>query len=202
MPRKLICRILMGWLFLSWLSAVPAWSDSRPAPPPWIQQKSDSDCGRAVLASLVASKDGDVEAAYRRIAAPADPVKGYSIAEMVSLPPALGIKLTLRAPPGVTKAGDCVLTPAKRAYLEKLGRDAQAGKRAVLPVSVTVAGGHYVLLVGAIGDAFQILDPASPGIKSIGIAELGQLMCGSGYMALEVNEKPASRRKKSASTSR
>src|SRR5215213_1451103 len=72
---------------------------------PWIGQKTSSECGRAVLASLAARRGGDIEAIYRRLPPPPDQSQGYSIAEMRRFGSSVGVGLSVRAPRGVVIAG-------------------------------------------------------------------------------------------------
>jgi ABC-type bacteriocin/lantibiotic exporter with double-glycine peptidase domain len=150
---------------------------------PWIAQKSASDCGRAVLASLAARRHGNAEAIYRRIPDPADRERGYSIPEMRRLGARVGVGLSIMAPAGVVIAGDCTARPAVAAHLARVARRVAAGGPVVVPVG-GYFGGHYLILVGVSGDRFAALDPASPGLKSISSGQLSGQMCGFGYVAL------------------
>ena len=151
---------------------------------PWIGQKSASDCGRAVLASLAARRGGSAEAIYARIPDPADPSRGYSIAEMRRLGSKIGVGLTVRAPGGITIAGDCSERPAVTAHLASLARTVAAGRPVVVPVSSGFGSGHYLILVGAKGGDFTVHDPASSGLRNMSAAELARVMCRYGYVAL------------------
>lgn len=151
---------------------------------PWIGQKTSSDCGRAVLASLAARRGGDVEKIYNRIPDPADQMRGYSIPEMQRVGARVGVSLSMRAPAGVVIAGECSATPAVSAYFARLARSVASGHPVVVPVASGGAG-HYLLLVGASGDGFSVLDPAAPGLRTMSAATLASLMCGFGYVALE-----------------
>ena len=151
---------------------------------PWIGQKTASDCGRAVLASLAARRGRNAEAVYRSIRDPADVMRGYSLTEMRRLAAQLGIGLSPRAPAGVVNTGDCTPRPAVAAHLARLARAVAAGRLYVVPVSFGL--GHYVILVGAGTDQFMYRDPAAPGTHSMSTAELASRMCAFGYLALEV----------------
>lgn len=152
---------------------------------PWIGQKGTSDCGRAVLASLAARHGGNPERFYGRVPEPRDPARGYSVSEMQRLGGRLGVSLALRAPPGVVITGQCAPTPAVTEYFKRLSRSVAAGRPVVVPVN-TFGAGHYLVLVGASGDGFSVLDPASPGLRSMSAAALASAMCDFGYVALEV----------------
>jgi ABC-type bacteriocin/lantibiotic exporter with double-glycine peptidase domain len=152
---------------------------------PWIAQKSASDCGRAVLASLAARRGRNIEAVYRSIRDPADALRGYSLSEMRSLGARLGVGLSVRAPGGVVITGDCSPRPAVTAHFSRIARAVANGRPYVVPIG-GFGSGHYLILVGARGDQFTYLDPASPGRHTIGAAELAGRMCGFGYLALEV----------------
>ena len=151
---------------------------------PWIGQKTASDCGRAVLASLAARRGGSAEAIYARIPDPADPSRGYSIAEMRRLGSRIGVGLSVRAPGGVTIIGDCAERPAVTAHFASLARTVSAGRPVVVPVSSGFGAGHYLILVGASGGQFTVHDPASSGLRGMSTAELARAMCGYGYVAL------------------
>jgi Papain-like cysteine protease AvrRpt2 len=153
---------------------------------PWVGQKSANDCGRAVLAALAARRGANPEAAYRRIPDPADAFRGYSIPEMRRLGARVGVGLSTMAPAGVGIAGDCSPRPAVAAYFARLKARVAAGHPVVVPVG-GFAAGHYLILVGASGDGFTYLDPASPGRGSMSTADLSSRMCGFGYVALAAN---------------
>jgi ABC-type bacteriocin/lantibiotic exporter with double-glycine peptidase domain len=150
---------------------------------PWIAQRSATDCGRAVLASLLAWRHGGSPAAqYDRIPDPADRSRGYSIAEMRRLGGRFGVSLGVIAPRTVVIAGQCTSNPAIAAYFANLAQIA-ARHPVVVPVS-SFAVGHYLVLTGAGGGAFTVLDPAS-GMRTMSAAALQASMCGFGYVALE-----------------
>jgi ABC-type bacteriocin/lantibiotic exporter with double-glycine peptidase domain len=151
---------------------------------PWIAQKNATDCGRAVLASLAARRGGNPEKFYSRIPEPADLARGYSVPEMQRHGARLNVRLALRAPAGVVITGQCAPTPAVSDYFKRLARSVSAGRPVVVPVT-TFSNGHYLVLVGASGDSFTVLDPARPGLRSMSTAALASAMCGFGYVALE-----------------
>jgi hypothetical protein len=153
---------------------------------PWYGQKNSSDCGRAVLASLAARRGGSAEAAYRRLPEPTDP-RGYSISDMRRNGGRVGVGLSVSAPGGVTIAGNCAGGPAVAAHMTRLSRAVAGGRPVVVPVSSGFGSGHYLVLVGATGDGFTALDPASPGLRSMSRDQLASSMCGYGYMALIAN---------------
>jgi hypothetical protein len=151
---------------------------------PWIGQKTPSDCGRAVLASLAARRGGDPESIYRRIPDPADQTRGYSVTEMQRVGARVGVRLSLRAPSGVVIAGECSRSPAVSAYFARLSRSVAAGHPVVVPVASGGAG-HYLVLVATSGDGFSVLDPGTPGLRTMSASALASAMCGFGYVALE-----------------
>lgn len=153
---------------------------------PWVGQKSASDCGRAVLVSLAARRGGGPDAIYGRIPDPADGFRGYSIPEMRRLGARVGVHLSTMAPAGVGITGDCSPRPTVTAYFGRLRSRVAAGHPVVVPVGGFVAG-HYLILVGASGDEFTYLDPASPGRSTMSTAQLSSQMCGFGYVALAAN---------------
>jgi hypothetical protein len=151
---------------------------------PWIRQKTESECGRAVLASLAARRGGDIEALYRRLPDPPDPLRGYSILDMQRFGARVGVNLTILAPMGIVIAGECSPRPAVTAHFSRLAGLVSAGSPVVVPVASGVGAGHYLVLVSTQSDGFILLEPASPGLKQIGTSELGAAMCGFGYVAL------------------
>jgi hypothetical protein len=154
---------------------------------PWFGQKTTSDCGRAVLASLAARRGGSAEAAYRKLPAPPDRVRGYSIRDMQRFGSRVGVSLSLSAPAGLVIAGECSQRPAVSAHFKRLAGVVAGGRPVVVPVSQGLGAGHYLVLVGADGGNFTALDPASPGLRQIGSATLAARMCGYGYIALIAN---------------
>ncbi len=151
---------------------------------PWIGQKRATECGRAVLASLAARRGGDVEAYYRRLPAPPDLAHGYSVAEIQRFAAQVGVDLTIVAPRGIVIAGECSPRPAVTAHFKRLAQLVVAGEPVVVPVASGPSSGHYLVLVGAEGGGFTVLDPAAPGLRRIASAQLAPLMCGFGYVAL------------------
>jgi hypothetical protein len=151
---------------------------------PWFGQKSSSDCGRAVLASLAARRGGNPESYYNRLPEPSDP-RGYSIAEMRRFGARVGVSLTTTAPSGVVIAGQCGASPAVNRHMDRLQRVVRGGRPAVVPVSgFGFSSGHYLILVGADANGFSVLDPRSPGVRTYGKAELANWMCSYGFVAL------------------
>jgi ABC-type bacteriocin/lantibiotic exporter with double-glycine peptidase domain len=151
---------------------------------PWIGQKTKTECGRAVLASLAARRGGDIEALYGRLPAPPDQVRGYSVPEMRRFGASVGVELTVQAPAGIVIAGECSTRPAVTAHFSRLAELVAAGKPVVVPVASGVDAGHYLVLVGAQSDGFIVLDPGSPGVRRLSTTELASYMCGFGYVAL------------------
>jgi hypothetical protein len=151
---------------------------------PWIAQKTASDCGRAVLASLAARRGGSPESYYRRLPDPPDPVRGYSISEMRRFGARVGVALSVSAPSGVVIAGDCTARPTVAAHFRRLAHAVASGRPVVVPVASGFGAGHYLVLVGAGGGAFTVMDPSSSGLREMGMDRLAALMCGFGYVAL------------------
>ncbi len=150
----------------------------------WIGQKSATECGRAVLSSLAARRGGDVESYYARLPAPPDPARGYSIADMQRFGAGVGLDLALVAPAGVVIAGECSPRPAVASYFRRLAGMVTTGQPVVVPVQSGPTTGHYLVLIGVAGSGFMVLDPASPGLRRITIADLAVLMCEFGYVGL------------------
>ncbi len=175
-------------LLFALLIAVPVSAAARmqPPDPPWIEQKTPTDCGRAVLASLAARRGGDPEAMYRRIPDPEDKTQGYSVAEMLRYGSRLGVKLVLEAPSGVTKAGFCAPRQSNDDFLARLRREITAGRPVIVPVAMDAARRHYLLLLASGVNEFIALDPASRGRRTLSSAELHTLMCGFAFIALIV----------------
>jgi hypothetical protein len=146
---------------------------------PWIGQKTASDCGRAVLASLKARGGGSAEQAYRRIHDPADPSRGYSISEMRRLG-----GLSVMAPAGIAIAGDCAVRPPVVAHFAHVKSIVGAGHPVVVPVSAGFSSGHYLILAGTTADGFMVHDPAAAGLRAMSTSSLMSSMCGFGYIAL------------------
>jgi hypothetical protein len=153
---------------------------------PWFAQKSASDCGRAVLASLAARRGGSAEAHYRRLPEPPDRLRGYSIRDMQRFGARVGVGLSVSAPAGLVIAGECSARPAVSAHMRRLASVVNGGQPVVVPVSSSFGAGHYLILIGAAGGSFTALDPASPGQRQLGATELASRMCGYGYVALVV----------------
>ncbi len=151
---------------------------------PWIGQKTSSECGRAVLASLAARRGGNIEQHYARLPKPPDNRRGYSITDMQRFAGRVGVKLTLRTPAGIVIAGECSPRPAVTAHFEALARAVESGTPAVVPVAIGWGAGHYLVLVGVGGGGFTALDPAAPGLRKITTADLARRMCDYGYIAL------------------
>jgi len=154
---------------------------------PFIQQKEPAECGRAVLASLAARRGGNVEQHYRRLPAPPDRARGYSVAEMRRFGAQAGVSLSLEAPKGLVIAGECSSRPPVTAHFKRLAQLVSAGSPVVVPVTVGFGAGHYLILVGAQGDSFTAHDPGSPGLKQLTTSELSARMCDYGYVALRAH---------------
>lgn len=179
-------------LLASWLgvaaaaacAAAPAPASAASISVPWIAQKTPSECGRAVLASLAARRGGNIEQHYARLPTPPDNLRGYSVSEMRRFASRVGVKLRPHSPAGIVIAGECSPRPPVTAHFERLARAVRAGTPVVVPVSIGAGAGHYLVLVGEEGGAFTALDPAAPGLRRIGVADLAARMCDYGYIAL------------------
>jgi hypothetical protein len=82
---------------------------------PWIKQKTATECGRAVLASIAARHGGDVEKYYRELPVPPDRLRGYSILDVKKFGANVGVKLSVLQPDHNyrgrvlrTAGGDCL----------------------------------------------------------------------------------------------
>lgn len=151
---------------------------------PWMAQKTTSDCGRAVLASLAARRGGSPEAYYQRLPEPPDRLRGYSITDMRRFGARVGVRLSVSAPGGVVIAGDCTARPAIAAHFRRLAQIVAAGRPVVVPVAAGFGAGHYLILVDARGGVFTALDPASASPRQLSMDRLAALTCGFGYVAL------------------
>jgi hypothetical protein len=151
---------------------------------PWFGQKTSSDCGRAILASLAARRGGNPQTYYDRLPAPTDP-RGYSIADMRRLGPRVGVGLSTTAPGGVVIAGNCTMTPAVTRHMARIAGAVRGGRPVVVPVGGFGFGsGHYLILIGANASGFTALDPASPGQRQYSTESLASSMCSYGFIAL------------------
>ena len=74
---------------------------------PWIKQKTATECGRAVLASVAARHGGDAEKYYRELPAPPDRSRGFSILDVKNFGTNVGVDLSILQPDGITIAGEC-----------------------------------------------------------------------------------------------
>jgi len=153
---------------------------------PWIKQKTQTECGRAVLASIAARHGGDVETFYSRLPAPPDRRRGYSILQLQKFGARIGINLSLIQPEGITIAGECSERPWLASYFAKLENLVEAGHPVIVPIGDAANRGHYLVLVGVKDDNFTALDPSMPEGRKINSRELRSMMCGFGYVALAV----------------
>jgi hypothetical protein len=177
-----ICR--MGILLVFFVAGDVSQALERTISLPWIRQKTVSECGRAVLASLAARRGGDVEQFYRQLPEPPDRARGYSILEMQRFGANIGVNLTVVAPAGVVIAGECSPRPAVTAHFSRLASLVFTANPVVVPIASGVRAGHYLVLVGARSNGFILHDPASPGLLRMETSELAALMCDFGYVAL------------------
>ncbi|HXX50713.1 MAG TPA: papain-like cysteine protease family protein [Xanthobacteraceae bacterium] len=155
---------------------------------PWIKQKTATECGRAVLASVAARHGGDVEQFYRELPAPPDRKRGYSILDVKKFAATIGINLSVLQPDGITIAGECSERPPVTAYFAKLTDVVDAGHPVIVATGDSSSRGHYLVLVGAGSGKFIALDPSTPERRTIGFRSLRSMMCGFGYVALAVQD--------------
>ena len=153
---------------------------------PWIKQKTEIECGRAVLAAIAARHGGDPEAFYRQLPAPSDRRRGYSIPQMRTFGANIGVDLSLIQPEGVTIAGDCSQRPPLKSYFSRLEKSVDAGRAVIVATGNAARRGHYLVLVGVKDGDFTALDPSTPERKNITSRALRSMMCGFGYLALAV----------------
>jgi hypothetical protein len=102
---KAILAFLLLSMTVSLLSGRLTYADQVALP--WIKQKTATECGRAVLASVAARHGGDVETFYSRLPAPPDRRRGYSILQLQKFGARIGVNLSLIEPEGITIAGEC-----------------------------------------------------------------------------------------------
>jgi len=153
---------------------------------PWIKQKTATECGRAVLASVAARHGGNVAMFYRQLPAPPDPRRGYSILELQKFAATVGVNLSLMQPQ-VAIAGECSERPGLAGYFSQLETLVDAGHPVIIPTGDAARSGHYLVLVGVKDGSFTALDPSTPDPKTISSRELRAMMCGFGYVALAVS---------------
>jgi ABC-type bacteriocin/lantibiotic exporter with double-glycine peptidase domain len=152
---------------------------------PWVKQKTATECGRAVLASVAARHGGNVTMFYRQLPAPPDPRRGYSILELQKFGASVGVNLSL-VQPQIAIAGECSERPGLAPYFSQLERLIDAGHPVIVPAGDAAKSGHYLVLFAVNGGNFTALDPSTPDPKKISARELRSMMCGFGYLALEV----------------
>ena len=159
---------------------------AQPISLPWVAQKTRSDCGRAVLASVAALKGQAPAAAYAKLPSPPDQMRGYSVAEMQRFAPLVGVQLSLRAPQGLVIAGECSSRPAIDRHVDELAQMVRAGIPVIVPVESGRSRGHYLVLTHADARTFSFHDPARLGPQTVARAQLAGRMCPFGYIALVV----------------
>jgi ABC-type bacteriocin/lantibiotic exporter with double-glycine peptidase domain len=152
---------------------------------PWIKQKTEIECGRAVLASVAARRGGNVEKIYQQLPAPSDRGRGYSILQLQKFGAKIGVNLSLRQPE-IAIAGECSQRPGLTTYFSQLENLVEAGHPVIVPIGDAAKRGHYLVLVGITDGNFTALDPSTPQPKKISPHELQSMMCGFGYVVLEV----------------
>jgi hypothetical protein len=117
---KAILAFLLLSMTVSLLSGRLTYADQVALP--WIKQKTATECGRAVLASVAARHGGDVETFYSRLPAPPDRRRGYSILQLQKFGARIGVNLSLIEPEGITIAGECSERLSLASYFSKLGK--------------------------------------------------------------------------------
>jgi ABC-type bacteriocin/lantibiotic exporter with double-glycine peptidase domain len=178
--RALLPLLISGLLL--WVNAAAADQIALP----WIKQKTETECGRAVLASVAARHGGEAETFYRQLPAPPDRRRGYSILQLQKFGAKIGVDLSLIQPEGITIAGECSERPALKAYFSRLEKLIDAGHAVIVPIGNAASRGHYLVLVGVKDGNFTALDPSTPERKKISATELRSMMCGFGYVALAI----------------
>jgi ABC-type bacteriocin/lantibiotic exporter with double-glycine peptidase domain len=154
---------------------------------PWLKQKTASDCGRAVLASL-ATRDGDAGQTYQKIPEPKHR-DGYSLEELVVHAKSLNLKLSPIMPSTIL-AGCSAQTRnsrAVKAHFAKVSETLRNGRPVLILRRTETQFGHYVILTGTREDRFVVHDPAEDGPTEISFPSLADQTCASGYLALRVD---------------
>jgi ABC-type bacteriocin/lantibiotic exporter with double-glycine peptidase domain len=151
----------------------------------WIKQKTEVECGRAVLASVAARHGGNVEKIYQQLPAPSDRRRGYSLLQLQKFGAKIGVSLSLLQPE-IAIAGECSQRPGLVTYFSQLENLIDAGHPIIVPIGDAAKRGHYLVLVGMTDRNFTALDPSTPDPRRISLRELQSMMCGFGYVALEV----------------
>jgi ABC-type bacteriocin/lantibiotic exporter with double-glycine peptidase domain len=182
-PRRAVLPLIVATLLFSVVGG-----DAGEIALPWIKQKTATECGRAVLASVAARHGGDVEEYYRKLPAPPDRVRGYSILDVKKFGANVGVNLSVLGPDGITIAGECSERPAVTAYFSKLTDMVGAEHPVIVATGDSSSRGHYLVLVGVRAGKFIALDPSKPGRTAISPRALRFMMCGFGYVALAVQD--------------
>jgi ABC-type bacteriocin/lantibiotic exporter with double-glycine peptidase domain len=120
---------------------------------PWIKQKTATECGRAVLASVAARHGGDVEKLYRKLPPPSDRRRGYSIRQLWKSGAKIGVNLSLQQPE-VAIVGECSERPGLAAYFSRLQSLVHGGHPVIVPTGDAAKRGHYLVLVGVTDGTF------------------------------------------------
>src|SRR5262249_59768244 len=144
---KAVRAFLMLSITVSLLSGRLTYADQVALP--WIKQKTATECGRAVLASIAARHGGDVETFYGRLPAPPDRRRGYSILQLQKFGARIGVNLSLIEPEGITIAGECSERLSLASYFSKLENLVAAGRSPVGPVRGAANRRPYRFLGGA-----------------------------------------------------
>jgi len=161
--RRAVIHAFLLLITVSLLSVRATYADQVALP--WIKQKTETECGRAVLASVAARHSGDVETFYRRLPAPPDRRRGYSILQLQKFGARIGVNLSVIQPEDITIAGECSERPWLASYFSKLENLVEAGHPVIIPIGDAASRGHYLVLVGVKDGNFTALDPSTPERK-------------------------------------
>ncbi len=190
LSRRLRARVCLLTLLGFGIHFAPSPSSLAASALPLVKQKYAADCGRAVLASLVAIMRGqDPKAVYRSVADAADRVNGYSLRELqqriAALPFSIELAVTApTSPAGFILMQDCTDAPHIVAFFGHLGDAINSGAPAIMPTKVSGMPAHYLLLVERRGEQFVAIDPARSVPQIIARKQLQEITCHFGHVAL------------------
>lgn len=153
---------------------------------PWMQQKTDADCGRAVLASVAARKGGNPEKMYRKISfAPELDASGYSVDRMEIVSKSVNVRLKRHMVAPWKSESGCNVTSTVTKHFEEIRRIISSGRPVIVPV-IRDSAPHYVALIGFNSEVFYTHDPAFEGQHPVPVDKLRDEMCHFAFLALEV----------------